>query len=100
MCSAHSMSPAREPIKADTARPGCDVSQTWIDRLAFQGQNAERAFVHAAQRLAADKPLQCFNPERKFSKRQGSLSPQAALAQTLEVLGRRVVGPVDDAKIL
>ena len=32
--------------------------QPWIDRLAFQGQNAEDAFVDAAERFVADEAFE------------------------------------------
>ena len=52
-----------------------------IDRLAFEGQDAEDAFVNAAKRLAGDESLESFDAERELADRQRSLEPQAAAAK-------------------
>jgi hypothetical protein len=41
-------------------------SQPRVHWLALQSKHAEHAFMHAAQRLAADKPLQAFDAEREL----------------------------------
>ncbi len=40
--------------------------QPRIDRLAFEREYAEYAFVHASQRLTFDEPVQRLQPEREL----------------------------------
>ncbi len=45
----------------------CALSlQPGIHGFAFKGEDAEDAFVHAAQRFVADEPLQRFDPKGKL----------------------------------
>ena len=60
-------------------QPGGEL-QPRIDRLAFQGQDAEDAFVDAAQGLAADEALQGFEAQGELAAGQGALGPGRALA--------------------
>ena len=41
--------------------------QTWVDRLALQGEHSEDALMNTPQWFTADEPLQRFNPQSKFS---------------------------------
>ena len=41
--------------------------QTRVYRLAFERQNSKRTFMHAAQRLPFDEPLQRFDAERELA---------------------------------
>ena len=51
------------------ASEGCPL-QSWINRFAFEGDDAEDAFVDAAERFAIDEASQRFKPEREFAERQ------------------------------
>ena len=44
-----------------------------IDRLAFEGQHTEDAFVDPAEGLLADKSLKSFNSESKLAECQRAL---------------------------
>jgi hypothetical protein len=44
-----------------------------IDRLAFEGQHAEDAFVDPAEGLLADKSFKGFNPKSKLAECQRAL---------------------------
>ena len=48
-------------------------SETWIDRLTFQGQYTEDAFVHTVERFSTDEALQRLNAERKLPECQRTL---------------------------
>ena len=82
--------------------PGLDrlSLQPRIDRLALQREDAEHALVHAPERLALHEALEAFDPQRELAQRQRPLPRQPALAQPLEVLGQRVLRPVDDPQVL
>jgi hypothetical protein len=41
--------------------------QTRVHWLAFERQNSKRAFMHTAQRLPFDEPLQGLDAERKLT---------------------------------
>jgi hypothetical protein len=41
--------------------------QTRVHRLAFERQNGKRAFMHTAQRLPFNEPLQGFDAERELA---------------------------------
>src|SRR5262249_41738160 len=77
-----------------------DKLQPRIDRLAFERQDAEDAFVDAPQRLAADEPLERLDPQGEFAERERSLLGQSAIAEPREVLFGRVIGSVNDAELL
>ena len=42
-------------------------SESRVDRLAFECENAEDALVHAVERFAADEAFQCFDAERELA---------------------------------
>ena len=50
--------------------PPSATSQPGVDRLAFQGQDAEDAFVDVAQGLAGDETLQAFVAEGELAQGQ------------------------------
>src|SRR6516164_7434468 len=75
-------------------------SEPRIDRLAFQREHTEHAFMHAAQRLALDEPVQRFEPERELANGQPAFGPQSALTQPIEMNRHCVVRPIDDSQIL
>ena len=82
------------------SREQVDLLQPRIDRLALQREDAEHALVNASERLSLDEALESFDAQRELAQRQRSLPRQAAFAQPLEVLGQRVLRPVDDPQIL
>ena len=47
--------------------------QTWIDRLAFEGEYSKDAFMYATKRFLPDESLQCFDANGEFTKCQGTL---------------------------
>ena len=75
-------------------------SQSRIHRLALQREHAEHTLVDAPQRLVSHEPLQRLDAERELTERERALGVQAALTQPRQVLGKRVLRPVDDAEIL
>ena len=44
------------------------MSQSRIDRLAFEREHAENAFVDLSQRLAADEPLERLDPQGELGQ--------------------------------
>ena len=44
-----------------------------IDRLAFEREYSENAFVHAAKRFTPCEPFEPFDSQREFTKREGAL---------------------------
>ena len=74
--------------------------QSRIDRFAFQGQDAEDAFVDAAQGFVADEAVEGFEAERELAQCQRAFGAEAALAESLQVLGPGVFRAVDDAQVL
>ncbi len=81
----------REPARCKRT-----VLEPRIDRLAFQCQHGEDAFMDPAQRLARDKALQGLMSERKLAQCQIALAREAARTKPGEVLGRIIFRPVDD----
>src|SRR5581483_2402114 len=74
--------------------------QTRVYRLAFERQNSKRTFMHAAQRLPFDKPLQGFDAERELAQGERTLGAQATRPQPLKILRGCVLRSVDDPKVL
>src|SRR4051812_19569771 len=85
-----------------SVRPGRTRSglQPRVDRLALEGEDAEDALVDAAERLAADEPLERLDPERELAMGEPALAREPPLAQPLEMLGHVVLGAVDDPEVL
>jgi len=50
-------------------------SQPRINRLTFQGQYAEDAFVYAVQRFSTDETFERLNAESELLERQRTLGP-------------------------
>ena len=65
-------------------RLGLETLETRIHRLTLHRKYPEDAFVHAAQRLALDEPLEPFDAERELSQRHAPLRGQAARTETFE----------------
>src|SRR4051812_24171408 len=61
------------------------ASEPRVDRLALEREHAEAALVHAAERLAADEPLERLDAERELAHRERALRAEGAPAQALEV---------------
>ena len=74
--------------------------QPGVYGFAFQGEDSEDALVDAAQRLAADEPLQALDSKGELAERQGALAGQAARTEPLQVFGGGVVRAVDDPQVL
>src|SRR5260370_40994476 len=75
-------------------------SETRIHRLAFEGKDAEDALVNSPEWLFAYETLEGLDAERELAERQGTLHRQPTRAEALQVLGKRVLGAVDDPQIL
>ena len=84
----------REPERRDAA------SKPRINRLALERQHPEDALVDPIERLLLDEAVERLEAEGELAKGERALGAQASLAQALEVLGERVLGTVDDAKVL
>jgi len=52
--------------------------------------------VDASQRVALNESLQPFDPERELAESEPTLPRKPAFAKPLQVLGQRVVRPIDD----
>ena len=50
-------------------------SEPGIDGFAFEGQDAEGAFVDAPQGLVPHEAFQSLDPQGKFAQRQAALRP-------------------------
>ena len=88
--------PHDAPAACNESTRNCNESvplQARIDGLGLQGQDAEDALVHAAQRLAAHEALQRLDAQRELARGQRALAAQAARAQALELAGRVYSGP-------
>src|ERR671919_3097599 len=75
-------------------------SQTRVDGLTLEGQNAEDAFVDAVERLISHQTLQGLHAERELAGSQRAFASYVPIPQPRQVLGSRVLRPVDDAKVL
>src|SRR5689334_2931678 len=75
-------------------------SQARVHRFALQREDAEDAFVDAAQRFLAREAFEGFDAEREFAQGEGALATEAALAQAFQVLGPVVLRAVDDPQVL
>src|SRR6188508_1805139 len=75
-------------------------SETRVDRLALERQDAEDALVDASQRLASREALEPFDAERELAGGERPLRREAARAQPGEVLGQVVLRAVDDPEVL
>ena len=73
--------------------------ESWVDRFAFEGQDAEDAFVSEPQRLLANKSLQRLDSQREFPASERALSSNVTSAQPFEVVGQEVFRTVDNAEI-
>jgi len=60
-----------------------DRLKSRIDRLRFECENAEDAFVDPAQWFAADEALERFDAKCEFAKRKGTLAGNSAASQSL-----------------
>src|SRR5437867_3977607 len=76
------------------------ASKPRINRLALERQHPEDALVDPIERLLLDEAVERLEAEGELAKGERALGAQASLAQALEVLGERVLGTVDDAKVL
>ena len=75
-------------------------SETRIDRLALERENAEDALVDAVQRVTARRTVRATRSRGRIRGAPSSASSQASFAKSLEVLGSRVIRPIDDPEIL
>ena len=66
-CLLNAIDPPFAPTKGGMAA-GKDRLKPRINWLALQGQDAEDAFMHPAQRLLADETLQPLDPESEFAE--------------------------------
>src|SRR5690606_10152897 len=72
----------------------------WVDRLAFQREDAEHTLVYSTQRFAANETLQGFDTERELTQGKRTLGSEATIAESCEVRVARIVGAIDDAQVL
>src|SRR2546426_4108908 len=80
--------------------PTTKGSKPRIDGLALQSEDAEHAFVDTPQRLALHEPLEPFDSQRELAQSQRTLSRKTALSEPLQMLGQRILRPVDDSQVL
>ena len=73
--------------------------QPWIDRLAFQGEDAKHALVNSSERFSPDKPFEPFDPQRELAQSQRPLPGKPTFTEAPKVLGQRVLGPIDDPEV-
>src|SRR5882724_5111054 len=100
-CVAHRIPTRAIPAASRTMPPPVGlILQPRIHRLALEGQDAEHALVHAAERLLPDESLEPLDAEGEFAQGQGALDAQATRAQSLDVLREGVLETVDDAQVL
>src|SRR5262245_48696349 len=78
-------------------RPGCislfdanneaflTRSESWVHRLALQGQHAKDALMHPPQRFLPHEPLQPFDSECELAERQRPFVSKSTVAKTTEV---------------
>ena len=83
-------------MRGVTVRP----LQPRINRLAFERQHAEHAFMHTPKRLARHETLERLVAERKLTDGQVALAGHAAFAQAHKMVRRVIFRAVDDAQIL
>jgi hypothetical protein len=76
---------AARPIFGD--RSAAAPLEPRVDGLALEGEHAEHALVHAAQRLAADEAVERLDAEGEHAQRERALWTEMARAQALEVRG-------------
>src|SRR5947208_4731713 len=76
------------------------ASQTWVHRLALQGEDAEHALVDPAQRLPAGEPLQALDAEGELAQGEGALVAQAPVPKSGQVPVGGVVRAVDEPQVL
>src|SRR5690349_19729129 len=74
-------------------------SQSWVDWFAFEGEDAEDAFVDAAEGLVAGEAFEGFDAEGEFAEREGAFVAETAGTQACEVFGRCVFRTVNDAEV-
>lgn len=78
--------------------PADRQSESEIDRLAFEGEDAEVACVGLAWWFAVDQAFAGFAAESEFPKGQGTPGVQTASTQTREKFFSRVIGTENDAR--
>jgi hypothetical protein len=47
---------------------GQTILQAWVYRFAFEGEHAEYALVHQAQRLAGHEAFEALDPKGEFAQ--------------------------------
>jgi hypothetical protein len=83
----------RRPPRTKNSQPG-------IDGLALQGEDAEDALVHAPEWFALHETFEPFHPQSELSQSQRTLPGKPTFAKTLQMLGQRVLRPIDDPEVL
>src|SRR5260370_30355839 len=73
--------------------------QSGVDRLAFEREHGEDAFMHPAQRFMGDEPLQTFSAQRELAEGEVALAPKTPLAKPVDVLRGIVLRAVDEAQV-
>src|SRR5438045_9702512 len=68
--------------------------------LAREREHAEHTFVYTPQRRALDEALQRFDTQRELAERERALAGDATVTQSRQVLRRRILRTIDDAKVL
>ena len=61
--------------------------QPRVDGFAFEGENAEDAFVDAVERLERDEAFKCFDAQAELADREGPFVAEAALAEPIDLGG-------------
>jgi len=71
-----------------------------INRFAFHGQHAERAFMNLVKRILPDKPLQRFHAKGEFLQGQVLFPAEGTFFQPLQMIRLQVFRTVDDPEVL
>jgi hypothetical protein len=73
--------------------------QPWINRFAFQSENAEDALMSKAQWLFANESLKRLDAKCKLPAGEGALGSDVPRTQPFKVLWQEILRAVDDAKV-
>lgn len=73
--------------------------QPWGDGLAFEGEDSEDALMDQAEGLLAGEALQGLDADGKLAEGERPLAGHGSDAKALQVFGRRVLGPIDNAQV-
>ncbi len=59
--------------------------ESWIDRLALEGEHAKDTFMNSSEWFASDEAFDCFDAERKLTYGKRALGSQSSIAQPSKI---------------